>query len=247
MTGSATASVRVRKAVTGVVCAGCLAAEFGVGRHAAALAALTYVAVLAMGRSRLPWAMGLPGRPLIRITTRVVVFFVPLLFLGLPALGWSLPGVVCGVAVAAIGLWSERYELRSSCRADLIESMPYESRVDRSADLLFHLGSGVAQEYLYRGLGMAVLVPLIGVGAIPVTAALFVGEHVAHPNGLSNWDRHDLLWQAFLGLTLGGIVYVTGSLPAAILAHTVYNAPNVVLTVLRPTSRPAMTTQEVRP
>jgi hypothetical protein len=233
-----TVPARVRRYTVGAGVAGCLAALPVTAGHPLATATVAYALVLVLGRSRLPWARRLSWRPVVRISVRLAAFFVPMLVAGVPRLAWSWWGAGAAVGVAAVGLYAERDNLRTSLRPRILRLMPYERPVDRAADVLFYLGAGAAQEYLHRGLWFVALVPLIGPWTIPVSAVLFVAEHLAQPSRLNRWDHHDLVWQAFLSVALGTLVYLTGALPVAILGHTLYNLPNALQSILRPVEPP---------
>jgi hypothetical protein len=225
---------RTRAVTTGVLtCGSAVALVLLPGLAPLPVLVLGYVLVLAIGRTPLRWTHPLPGALLVRIAIRVGIFFLPLVALGPPALVWSTPGALAAVALAAAGLAVEWRNIRRSFRPALLEAMPYRNNLGRIRDVVLYGGSGFAQEYFYRGVGMAALTPFIGWWAVPVTAAMFVVEHVAQAGEV--WDRHDVIWQAVLGIGLGTVVALTGSLPAAVLGHVLYNAPNLVHSALRPT------------
>jgi uncharacterized protein len=88
--------------------------------------------------------------------------------------------------------------------------------------------SSLGEELLFRGL----LTPLLG---LPLSALLFGFAHQIR--GSSRWVW--VGWATIVGLALGGIFVLTGSLVGPLLAHAIVNAVN--LTYLRdhdPDTRP---------
>jgi membrane protease YdiL (CAAX protease family) len=82
--------------------------------------------------------------------------------------------------------------------------------------------AGVCEELLYHGLVQtALLRRLPPVGAIVVTALLF---------SLAHFDAHGVPLRDVLGVVFGWLVYRTGSLFPAILAHFAYDAASMGLT-----------------
>lgn len=222
-----------RRAAVALVAAGCLVALPVWGDSLLVAGLLTFGAVLALGRSMLPWLGTSNLGKIARRLVRVGVFFVALPFA--PALDWSAPVVpiAAGAAVGLVLLVPDARILRRSLHPGFQAMMPRQNGVDATRDLIVAGGSGIAQEYLYRGLLLLGLAPLIGWWALPVSAALFVLEHVVQGLGGHFYDPRDIAAQAALSLGLGTLVLLTGSILPAVVGHTVYNLPGVVQVIVR--------------
>ena len=88
--------------------------------------------------------------------------------------------------------------------------------IDRWTVGVVALASGIGEEVFFRG----ALLPVTG---LVVSSLIFAGVHTGP-------DRRYLSWTAFsfaVGVGLGWIVVVTGSLLGAIVAHVVINAVNL--------------------
>lgn len=194
---------------------------------------LTCVSVAGLGRTRMPWAQNLPARPLVRIGLRVGVYVVPLVALGRPTFAWSIPGAVVGVAVATVGLWIQRQELREAFRPEMLRLFTYPDRTEKAAELLYFGAGGAVQEYLHRGIGLSALAGL-GPWSVPITTLAFVAEHLGHLRSMGQWDRKDVVWQTILGATLGTVTYATGGIASAVIGHTLFNLPNIARSALTP-------------
>ncbi|MBO3747359.1 CPBP family intramembrane metalloprotease [Streptosporangiaceae bacterium NEAU-GS5] len=197
----------------------------------AALGALAVV--LATNRSTLQWMYALPAADITRRAFRVAVYLLPWAVVGPPRLTAGPAALAAGVVIAIPPLAAEWRSIGFSLRRDVLRGMPIDA-VRRTQDLItFSLG-GAAQEYLYR---WVLLVPLLAwnaVAAVGASAVLFAVEHHLHLNGSRTWDRQDVAVHLYLGVALGAAVWLTGSLTVALVAHTLYNLPNVLHTALRP-------------
>ena len=226
-------SPSVRRAAVGVTAAGCLAALPIWGDSLLVAGLLTFGAVLAMGRSTLPWlGTSNPGK-IARRLARVALFFAPLPFA--PGLTWSSApiAVAAGAAVGLALLVPDIRILRRSLHPGFQAMLPRQTGVDATRDLIVAGGSGVAQEYLYRGLLLLGMSAFIGWWALPVAAALFVLEHLVQGLGGHYYDPRDIAAQAALSLGLGTLVLLSGSILPAVVGHTVYNLPGVIQVVIR--------------
>jgi membrane protease YdiL (CAAX protease family) len=194
---------------------------------------LTFGAVLALGRSTLPWLGTSNAGKIARRLIRVGVFFAPLPFA--PGLDWSAPlvAVAAGAVVGLVLLVPDGRILRRSLHPGFHAMMPRQNGVDATRDLIVAGGSGIAQEYLYRGLLLLGLAQLIGWWALPVSAALFVLEHLVQGLGGHHYDPRDIAAQVALSLGLGALALLTGSILPAVIGHTVYNLPGVIQVIVR--------------
>jgi Type II CAAX prenyl endopeptidase Rce1-like len=213
-----------------VLAAGCLLA-LSFGGSPLVMGLCTYGAVLALGRSNLVWlGMSRPGR-LARRLARVAVFLAPLPFVEVNLAATAVP-VAIGAGVGIVLLAPDARILARSLFKDVALLGP-QSRFETFRDVLLFSTCGAAQEYLYRGVLLAGLAPVVGWWAVPVATALFVAEHAAQGLGGLTFDVHDYSVQAVMGVTLGVLTYQCGGILPALVGHTVYNLPNVVQAVLR--------------
>lgn len=185
----------------------------------------------------LNWILSLPGpmpaKRLLRRLARSLVFLPAMAILPAPVVTCSWPAAAVGISVGLAGLTAQRTEMRrwlTPGRARLLGPL---TRIDRVRDILHFSVGGAAQEYLYRYVVIMVATPILGAGSILISAALFVVEHLIQRK-TSAWDTKDIIIHLLLGLSLGGSAYWSGSLLPAIIGHTIYNSPNVVIAVLRP-------------
>jgi membrane protease YdiL (CAAX protease family) len=234
----AAVSPRTRARGTALGCALLLAAlPFTAGRPVLTCLA-AYLFILLLGRTRMPWANNVPYRPVVKLSIRVGVFALPAAWVGVPYWHWSWPGAAVACACGTVGLWLQRRELRIALSRQILRLQPHERADDRPGYAIYYTLGGPAQEYLYRGAWLAALYPWLRAGAIPVTALLFLAEHLAMPAAVMRWDRHDVIWQLAMSITLALVVIGTRSLPAAMLGHALYNSPNLLRVLLRPGPRP---------
>ena len=234
-----------RSVAIGATAIACLVTIPLTGDHVPAVtAALTWVLVVLQGRSRLTWVLRLPFGRTVRRVMRVAVFLLPWPWLGLPFAKVAPLPLLAGVLIGALSLGSQWREVRSGLSRRYIALLPGISPADRSRDLFLYLSAGAAQEFLYRGVLLAAIDALAGpVPAIAITAGMFVAEHALQFDAASSWDRRDYVTQGVLGVVFGASVLATGCLAVAVAAHTLYNVPQVMQTVLRPSSRPRRAAQ----
>jgi hypothetical protein len=222
--------------LTGIAAAACVAVMFAGSSSPAVVAAAAFALVVVQGRSRLQWLGRSAAGVVARRLARSACYLMPMLAVGLPHQVISWPAVAVAAGVGLVPIVFELRNIRLMFSRTYLDIAPI-SAIDRFRDTV-HFGlSGLAQEYLYRGLVLSALLPVHPVLAIAVSTAAFVGEHLTHVGARVHYDRHDLAVQAWLGLALGTVVAVTGSLPAAMVGHTLYNLPNVLLTLRRPAMR----------
>lgn len=203
-------------------------------RYAVVLALAAYVLILVQGWVRFYWLGSVPGGALIRRGWRIVVFLLPIAVVGPPRLHWNAIATALAVLAVVPPLLAERNNLRTSLNPRFLALFGPQSKTQIGCDLMYFSFAGAVQEYLYRGLVQSAFVPYLGVAAVGVSALLFVVEHLTHPKEAGMyWDLHDVLVHAYLGVVFGVICYAFGSLGAVIVAHTLYNAPNVVQVALR--------------
>jgi membrane protease YdiL (CAAX protease family) len=145
-------------------------------------------------------------------------FTAPSPWLVLPeglALGYSLllGGAFGGVIVlgsrASVGRfrWAQRLHQ---------EFRPYARQLSGADILILAALSGVAEELLFRGL----LQPLVG---LALQAMAFGVVHQVR--GPSRWVW--AVWAGFVGLGLGALFQLTGSIWGPVLAHVLINAVNL--------------------
>lgn len=195
-------------------------------------AVLTFGAVLALGRSHLAWLGEGTVSRFARRAVRVAVFLAPLPFVGVAveaAPGAIALGAGLGLLLLAPDARLIRFALSRAGTALLGAQAPSES----VRDAFFYATCGAAQEYLYRGVLLAGLAPLMGWWALPVSAGLFVVEHAAQGGGGFTFDLRDYTVQVALSLGLGALVLTSGGLMPALVGHTLYNMPNVLQALLR--------------
>jgi hypothetical protein len=230
-----------RVAVLGAGAAGCLAV-IALARSDAVVAGAAVVLVFLSCRSSFDWVRRLPlsdgGRKVLRRILRSLVYLPALPFLPLPPLAAPWWGWLAGLAVG-VGLVATQWqEVRRWLQPAYLRIFPPLAPVDRARDLVHFSVGGGCQEYLYRHAVIVGCSPLLGWGVVPLSAALFVVEHLVQ--GGSAWDRKDLTVQSVLGAALALLVYAGGGWLPAVLAHTLYNTPSVVFTVKRPSAARAV-------
>jgi membrane protease YdiL (CAAX protease family) len=230
-------SPRARAAATGVAGAACLAVLPFTGGLPLLAGLVTYCFVLVQSRSTLPWMTRIPYGHVVRRVWRSVAYFLPVLLLGVPDLRPAIAPIALAAGITLAVLLRDWRLLTLNLNPRFTALLPPVSRSERFRDVLYFGSGGAAQEYLYRGVLLAALAPYGGVLAVGVTTALFVAEHLVHMNARSAWDRQDVINHCVLGGTYGAIVYGTGSLAAVMIAHTLFNLPNVVQVLMMPSAR----------
>ncbi|MGW7074679.1 CPBP family glutamic-type intramembrane protease [Streptomyces sp. NPDC054866] len=155
-----------------------------------------------------------------------------MIFLPLPSFSPAWWALLAGFLVGATGVALEWKEVNRWLQPTYLRLFPSITPLDRSRDILHFAFCGAAQEYLYRYVVIFAVAPVMGPIAILLSAALFVGEHMVQRSA-GAWDRRDLVIHAGMGLALGGLAYGNGLLPA-LIGHTVYNAPNLLVSARRP-------------
>jgi hypothetical protein len=235
VTAPARLSPTGRVAVLGLGAVACLAV-IALARSDAVVAGAAVVLVFLSCRSTFDWVLRLPlsesGLKILRRVLRSLVYLPALPFLPLPPLTAPWWGWLAGLAVGVALIATQWQEARRWLQPAYLRIFPPLTPVDRARDLIHFSVGGGCQEYLYRHAVIVGFSPLLGWGVVPLSAALFVLEHLVQ--GGSAWDRKDLAVQAVLGAALALLVHAGGGWLPAVLAHTVYNAPSVVFTVKRP-------------
>ncbi|MFL6130865.1 MAG: CPBP family intramembrane glutamic endopeptidase [Mycobacteriales bacterium] len=208
----------------------------------AVVAGAAVVLVFLSCRSSFDWVPRLPlpegAARIARRVLRSLVYLPAVPFLPRPPLTAPWWGWLAGLAVGAGLVASQWKEVRRWLQPAYLRVFPPLSRVDRARDLIHFSVGGGCQEYLYRHAVIVGFAPLLGWGVVPLSAALFVLEHLAQ--GGSAWDRKDLTVQSVLGGALALLVQAGGGWLPAVLAHTLYNAPSVVFTARRPSAARAV-------
>jgi Type II CAAX prenyl endopeptidase Rce1-like len=229
------AGPRPRQVLTGAAALVGLVGMVAARGHPFMVATFAFVLVVAQGRARLRLLGTTAAGQIARRAVRVACYLLPIAIVGPPSLGLTWSAVSVAVLLGAVPLLFEIGNIRTMFSAAYLDLAPI-SPVDRTKDLILFGLSGAAQEYLYRGLMLA----FIAAGrpiAIAVTTVAFVAEHLLQAGGRAHWDRHDIAVLGYLGIVLGVVVVATGSVLAAVVGHTVYNLPNVILALRRRTGR----------
>jgi hypothetical protein len=230
-----------RVAVLGTGAVACLAV-IALAPSDAVVAGAAVLLVFLSGWSTFDWVLRLPlseaGAKIFRRMLRSLVYLPALPFLPPPPLTAPWWGWLLGLAIGAGLVATQWREVRRWLQPAYLRVFPPLTPVDRARDLIHFSVGGGCQEYLYRHAVIVGFTPLLGWGVVPLSAALFVLEHLVQ--GGSVWDRKDLTVQTVLGASLALLVYAGGGWLPAVLAHTLYNAPSVVFTVKRPSAARAV-------
>lgn len=162
-----------------------------------------------------------------------ILFAAPFVLFFLPYVVWtavvrppfhlSWVGVAVAVAVAVVVYASDWTRLRPGFDRELLELLPPLRLITAALRGYQLLAAAIGQELFYRGVIIWLLAPALGWGVVPVSAALFVLEHVGNRWASAVFDRAYLCRIAALSAVLAAIAYATGSLWAAVLGHVVYN------------------------
>ena len=224
-------------AALGAGAAGCLA-TIALARSDAVVAGAAVALVFLSGWSTFDWVFRLPlpegAAKIVRRVLRSAVYLPALPFLPWPPLTAPWWGWLAGAALGAGLVATQWREVRRWLQPAYLRVFPPLSPVDRARDLIHFSVGGGCQEYLYRHAVIVGFTPLLGWGVVPLSAALFVVEHLVQ--GGASWDRKDLAVQTVLGAAAALLVYAGGGWLPAVLAHTMYNAPSVVFTARRPSA-----------
>jgi hypothetical protein len=211
-------------------------------RSDAVVATAAVVLVFLSCRSSFDWVLRLPlssdAAKLVRRVLRSLVYLPALPFLPLPPLTAPWWGWLAGLAVGGGLVATQWTETRRWLQPAYLRIFPPLTPVDRARDLIHYSVGGGCQEYLYRHALIVGFAPLLGWGVVPLSAALFVAEHLVQ--GGASWDRKDVAMHTVLGLSLALLVQAGGGWLPAVLAHTLYNAPTVVFTARRPSAARAV-------
>ena len=229
-------------AALGAGALGCLAV-IALAPSDAVVAGAAVLLVLLSCRSTFDWVRRMRlspgGTKIVRRSLRSLVCLPALPFLPPPPLTAPWWGWLTGLAVGAGLVATQWTETRRWLQPAYLRIFPPLTPVDRARDLIHYSASGGCQEYLYRHAVIVGFAPLLGWGVVPLSAALFVVEHLVQ--GGASWDRKDVAVHTVLGLSLALLVQAGGGWLPAVLAHTLYNAPTVVFTAKRPSAaRPVL-------
>lgn len=132
------------------------------------------------------------------------------------AVGSSLLG---GLLIAALVVWTTRHTVARFAWAKRlhIELRPFARELRTIDALALALLSGVGEELLFRALA----VPPLG---LVVSSLLFGAVHQTRGPGRWAW----IGWATAVGLGLGLLFSLTGSLWGCVVAHALVNAVNLV-------------------
>lgn len=125
-----------------------------------------------------------------------------------------LGGAFAGLTVLGTRLLVENVGWAKNLHRDL---RPLTLRLDAAGILAIAAFSAVAEELVFRGL----LLPWVGL----LPQALLFGVAHAQLSGPSRWVW--VAWASVVGLVLGAMFQLTGSLIGPILAHALINALNL--------------------
>lgn len=155
-----------------------------------------------------------------------VLFFLPYVawaVLARPPLAWDWTGAVLALVAAGSVYASNWRQLRLGFDRELLEIMPplhFTTAALRSYQLL---AAAVGQELFYRGVVFEFLRPTIGWGVVVVSTVLFVVEHLGNRWAGAVLDIAYVVRITILSTILATIMFMTGSLWAALLGHVIYN------------------------
>lgn len=139
-----------------------------------------------------------------------------------PGLDWSCLALVTGglvgvvLAAAAIAVAYSRAPWFERIRKDFALFIKLFERCSAADLALVSLLAGIGEEMLFRGLLQTWLTTVAGPHVAILVAAVAFG--LAHAI-----SRQYVLFATALGIVLGYTYLLTGSLPAAMLAHAVYD------------------------
>ena len=136
-----------------------------------------------------------------------------------PAPVWILVAIAVAVALRL----TELSQLRLGFDRELLELMPPLRRSTLLLRSYQSIAAAVGQELFYRGALYVLLVPILGWGVVPVSAALFVGEHWSNRWAAAMFTSAYLVRIGVLALGLGVVAYAAGSVVPAIVGHVTYN------------------------
>jgi membrane protease YdiL (CAAX protease family) len=146
---------------------------------------------------------------------------------------WSWGGVCAGIAAAAALRAAEWPALSTMFDRDLLGLIPPIRITIVVLESYMLLGSAVFQELFYRGVLFQLLGPIIGAWTIAVTTAAFTVEHLANRWAATLHSPAYYIRMTVFSAFLGGMIWVTRSLAAALVAHVLYNSLNVTNLVYR--------------
>ncbi|GAA1753486.1 CPBP family intramembrane glutamic endopeptidase [Luedemannella helvata] len=141
-----------------------------------------------------------------------------------PAPVWIVVAIAGAVALRL----TELSRLRLGFDRELLELMPPLRRSTLLLRSYQTMAAAVGQELFYRGALFVLLAPVLGWGVVPVSAALFVGEHWSNRWAATMFTTPYLVRISALALGLGVIAYASGSVVPAIVGHVAYNLAPVM-------------------
>lgn len=165
-----------------------------------------------------------------------VLFFLPYVawvLLIRPPLPWSATGALVAIAVGVTGQLVVRRHWAASFDAETIGLLAPLRLPTALLQSYQTLVSAVTQELFYRGALFVLLTPVLSWATVPVSAALFVLEHVANRWAASQRDIRYFARIFALAVGLGAVAYVTGSALPAVLGHVAFNSVNVLQVAYR--------------
>ncbi|AQZ62467.1 unnamed protein product [[Actinomadura] parvosata subsp. kistnae] len=155
-----------------------------------------------------------------------VLFFLPYVawtVAARPPLTWDWAGAALAVTTAVAVYASNWRQLRVGFDREFLEIMP-PLHLTTAALRSYQLqAAAIGQELFYRGVVFEFLRPTIGWAVIVVSTVLFVVEHLGNRWAGAVLDRAYVVRITVLSTALATIMFVTGSLWAALLGHVVYN------------------------
>jgi hypothetical protein len=206
--------------------------QFAKGQQQPGIALVTYAIILLQARVQISkFFKPFPGLPYVTRIIRTLFYFIPVLFLPWPSPQAKLWGIPLGIAVGLLFVLGQYEDLKLIFSKDVADLFAPITKVDRIRDSVDPVLSAVAQEYFYKQVLLLSFVPMLGIGAIALSALLFTIEHEFQFNSAYTYDKKDYVFQFFLSGALGLVYFFSGSLLGAILGHAIYNTPSIILTL----------------
>jgi len=196
------------------------------------LAPFVFFFIVIMTEISAPFVRGFRYSRMIRYPLFLVPYFLPLFSFGIPATGHEdlLLGLALGIALGGCLVFVQFKKIKLLLSDEAIELLVPDSVqiLPLIVFVTFNIFSSIGQEIFYRAYMLPALTSYISIYSILVTAFLFSFEHYLNRWATVTYENRDYPILFLVGCAFGLLYFFTKSIAGCVLAHTIYNGPNII-------------------